>query len=401
MQDTFDSDYVYLDYAATAPLCEEALCSMKPYLVSGRKNILSGANANSLHTPGRIAFAAIEEARHSIARALGATRPDEIIFTSGATESDNAALFGLAHAAINQNRHFNKDDLVPHVITSQIEHNAVLEPARRLESLGFRVTYLSPDSQGFISPDSLAEVIDSDTVLVSVQMANSEIGSVQSVKELSDIAHKNGALFHTDAVQAFGKIPVNLNDLGVDAASFSAHKVGGPMGVGVLYLRARTPFDPFILGGGQENSRRSGTQNVCGIVGMAAAFEAAAENRQNETARLIRLRDLCYKRLAAFDAIKPTVNIKDGTLGFLPHIVHVLADGYESETLILQLDKLGIGISGGSACSAHSLEQSHVLKAIGITGDAAFGALRISFGRYTTEQDIDKFLSALCECLEL
>ncbi len=401
MKDILNSDYVYLDYAATAPLCREAACAMEPYLISGRENISVGANANSLHTPGRIAFKEIEEARRNIAALLGASRPDEIIFTSGATESDNAALIGLVRAEQSRRNRIGKQDFVPHVITSQIEHDAILKPSQRLEAQGCRLTYLRPDSQGFINPSILDEKIDNDTVLVSIQMANSEIGSVQSIKELADIAHKNGALFHTDAVQALGKMPVNLSDLDVDAASFSAHKVGGPKGVGVLYLRTRTPFEPILLGGGQENSRRSGTQNVCGIVGMKAAFEATIKNLSDEVRRLSALRNECYKHLGSMNLIRPTVKEKSDAKDFLPNIVHVLVDGFESETIILRLDKRGIGVSGGSACSSHSLGQSHVLKAIGITGDIALGALRVSMGRYTTEEDIKKFLSVLPECLEL
>ncbi|MEG0301990.1 cysteine desulfurase family protein [Gordonibacter sp.] len=381
--------YVYLDWAATAPLGAEAAEAMAPYLMPGLANLGVGGNANSLHAPGRAAFAAMEDARRSIMRDLGASRPDEIVFTSGATEADDAALFGIASAAASERRQRGSGTFVPHVITTAVEHDAVLAPAKRLEAQGFRVTRLAPDRQGFVDARSLAAAIDADTVLVSVQAANSEVGSIQPVAELAGIAHEAGALFHTDAVQLLGKAPLDLGRLGVDAASLSAHKVGGPKGVGLLYLKARTPFSPYMLGGGQEAGRRSGTQNVAGIAGFAAALHAAVVNQEGETARLRLLRDKLYARLSSMDGIEATVDVEEGSVDFLPNIVHVLVAGMESETLILRLDMKGFGVSGGSACSSHSLDPSHVLRALGIGNDRAQGALRISMGRYTTEADID------------
>ncbi len=393
-------DYVYLDWAATAPLCEEAARAMAPYLVPGMANLAAGGNANSLHSPGRAAFAALEDARRSIARDLGVARPDEIVFTSGATESDDAAVFGMAQAALAERRQRGMRDFVPYVITTDIEHDAVLAPAKRLESQGFRVTRLKPNRQGFITVDALEAALDADTVLVSVQAANSEVGSIQPIAALAAAAHEAGALFHTDAVQALGKAPLNLRELGVDAASFSAHKVCGPKGVGALYLKARTPFQAYMLGGGQESGRRSGTQNVCGIVGFAAACHAACSMQEQEAARLRVLRDKLYAALSAFDFLEATVAVAPGCEEFLPNIVHVLADGLESETLILRLDMKGFGVSGGSACSSHSLEPSHVLHALGIDDDRAHGALRISMGRYTEESDIDAFIDAVETCFD-
>ncbi|MDO4291297.1 MAG: cysteine desulfurase family protein [Eggerthellaceae bacterium] len=388
-------DYVYLDYAATAPLCEEAARAMEPYQVPGRANLVCGGNANSLHAPGRAAFEAMERARKQVACALGAARPDEVTFTSGATEADNAALVGIAQAAVDARRRAGKPSSAPHVIVSAIEHDAVLVPAKRLEAQGFRVTRLAPDAQGFVHADALAAALDGDTVLVSVQTANSEVGSIQPIAELARVAHDAGALMHTDAVQALGKVPIDVQELGVDAASFSAHKIGGPKGVGALYLRARTPFAPQMLGGGQEGGRRSSTQNVCGIAGFAAACVAAAERVEGERARLGALRDRLYAELARAGGIEPTVAVEAGSLDFLPNIVHVIAKDYESETLILRFDMLGFGVSGGSACSSHSLEPSHVLKAMGISGDRAYGALRVSMGRYTTAEDVEAFLAAV------
>ena len=393
-------NYVYLDYAATAPLIEEAAQAMAPYMQPGRANIAYGGNANSLHVPGRAAFAALEDARRRIARALGAQRPDELILTSGATEADNAALFGLANAAVAARRRAGAGDFTPHVVVSAIEHDAVLAPAKRLEQQGFRVTRVAPNRAGFITPEALAAVLDANTVLVSVMTANSELGSIQPVAELAKAAHAVGALFHTDATQALGKMPVDVRAWGCDAASFSAHKVGGPKGIGALYVKARTPFDAYLLGGGQEAGRRSGTQNVAGAAGFAAAVEAAQANQPAETQRLAALRDKLYAALAAAPGVHPTVDVAPGSTEYLPNIVHVLVDVLESETLILRFDMRGFGVSGGSACSSHSLEPSHVLRAVGIGDDAAHGALRISMGRYTTEADIDNFIAAVGPVLD-
>ena len=385
---------VYLDYAATAPLCEEAARAMEPFQVPGPENLAVNANANGLYGLGRAAFDLLEDARRRVARALGARRPDEIVFTSGATEADDAAIAGLVAAARDQRRLAGRGNRPVHVITSAIEHDAVLAPCRRLEAAGVRVTYLRPNRQGFIEARVLEEALTPDTVLVSVQAANSEVGSIQPIAELAALAHNAGALFHTDAVQALGKMPLNLEALAVDAASFSAHKIGGPKGVGALYLMARTPFAPFLLGGGQEGGRRSGTQNVAGIVGFAAACEAAVAGEEDESARLRALRDRLYGTLGALGGFQATVEVDPGSRDFLPNIVHVLADEWESETMVLRFDQLGFCVAGGSACSSHSLEPSHVLKAMGIGGDEVYNALRVSLGRYTTEADIDAFAQA-------
>lgn len=398
MPATVSPDYVYLDYAATAPLCEEALEAMKPYLTCGRDNLALNMNANSLHSPGRAAFEALEAARKSIARDIGASRPSEVIFTSGSTESDDTVLLGVAPAAAEARR-VASGSFTPHVIVSDIEHEAVLMPAKRLEQQGFCVTRLRPDSRGFITADALEEAIDADTVLVSIQAANSELGSVEPVRELAAIAHARGALFHVDATQALGKMPLDVREWDVDAASFSAHKVGGPKGIGALYVKARTPLSAFQLGGGQEAGRRSGTQNVMGAAGFAAACRAVCAMEPVESARLRELRDELYEKLSQVPGVRPTVDVPRGSVDFLPNIVHVIVSDLESETLILRLDMKGFGVSGGSACSSHSLEPSHVLRSIGVEGDDAYGALRISMGRYTTAEDIDRFLVAFDEAL--
>lgn len=394
------SDYAYLDYAATAPLCEEAELAMRPYVAAGRRNLAFGANANSLHSPGRAAFEELERARKTIAAALGARRPSEIVFTSGATEADNAALFGLAHGALDQRRRSGRPVASPVVITTAIEHDAVLAPAKRLEASGFTVVRLAPDAEGFISPQALEAALTPDVVLVSVQAANSEVGSIQPIAQLAKASHRAGALFHTDATQALGKIACNVEEWQCDAASFSAHKIGGPKGVGALYMRSRTPFSPVLLGGGQEQGLRSGTQNVCGIVGFAAACAAACSLQEQERDRLSALRDRAYRELCAFPGVRATVPVTPNSRRYLPNIVHVIVDGLESETMILRMDMRGVGVSGGSACSSHSLSASHVLKAMGISDDDAHCALRVSMGRYTEQRDIDALIEAMGACLD-
>ena len=396
---TVPEDYTYLDWAATAPLSEEALEAMRPYLVAGPANIALGLNANSLHAPGRAAFEAMELARRSISRDLGCSRPNEVVFTSGATEADNMALLGIARAVRDNRRKRDGLDARYRVITTEVEHEAVLEPARVLEREGFDVVRLKPDRDGFIEAGALEDALSDDTVLVSVQAANSEIGAIHPIADLAALAHARGALFHTDATQALGKMPLDLGALGVDAASFSAHKIGGPKGVGAFYLKARTPFQPQLLGGGQEDGRRSTTQNVCGIAGFAAACAAAVEGEGRESARQRALRDRLYAEAASIEAVRPTVSVPTGSTRHLPNIVHLLVDGFESETLVLRLDQRGFGVSGGSACSSHSLEPSRVLKAIGVSGDEIYGALRVSIGRYTSEGDISRFLEALAACV--
>lgn len=392
--------YTYLDYAATAPLCPEAAEAMAPYLVPGKANLALGGNANSLNSPGRAAFAAMEQARKQLAAAIGAARPQEVVFTSGATEADNAALFGLARAAREKLRLAGKGDVQPRVLVSAIEHDAVLAPARALAAEGFAVEYLPPNRRGFIGVETLQAALGPDVVLVSVQAANSEVGSVMEIAQLAEAAHEAGALFHTDAVQAFGKVAVDVGQMKVDAASFSAHKIGGPKGVGCLYLKARTPFAPFLLGGGQENGLRSSTQNVAAMAGFAAAAQVAQATQVAEEQRLRELRDFLYAQMAALQGVRATVEVAPGSGSYLPNIVHLLVGDLESQTMILRFDMLGFGVSGGSACSSQSLEPSHVLRAMGVSADDAQGALRISMGRFTTEEDVRRFVEAARKVLE-
>lgn len=392
-------NYVYLDYAASAPLCEETSSAISKYLFGGRDNILSGTNANSLSRPGRLAFKDMQDHRKRMSSILGC-RADELIFTSGATEADNAAICGISKGAFAKRERSMSGSFTPNIITTQIEHDAVLAPARELEREGFECRLLRPDRSGRISAEDLDAAIDDSTVLVSIQMANSEIGTIQDIRTLARIAHENGALFHTDATQALGKMHIDLGELGVDAASLSAHKIGGPKGIGALYLKARTPFIAQMLGGGQESGYRSGTQNIMGIAGFCAALEAVSANIDAEHDRLCVLRDKLYDAYSTTDGIRASVDISSDPAGFMPNIVSGIFEGLESETLILRFDSLGFAVSGGSACSSMSLDPSHVLTAIGIDPDDALCALRVSMGRYTTTEDIDAFIEAIPKVLD-
>lgn len=356
-------------------------------------------NANSLHAAGRDAFMALEKARASVMLSIGASRPDEIIFTSGATEADNAAIAGLAFAALDARKLKGRYPERPNVVISAIEHDAILQSARFLSRFGIEARTVGVNSQGRVDPDAFSAALDADTLAASIMTANNEVGSVQPIAELARIAHGQGVAFHSDAVQALGKIDVDVSDSLVDAASFSAHKVGGPKGVGVLYLKTRTPFVATMLGGGQERSLRSGTQNVAGAIGAAAAIEAAVARGEAEARRLMPLRDALYSRLGELRGVVPSVKVAPGSQDFLPNIVNVCVRGFESETLILQLDLKGICVSGGSACSSHSLDPSHVLSALNVPRSLAQGSLRISMGPTTTASDIDAFIEAFKEVI--
>lgn len=377
------TERVYFDHAATTPLDPRVLEAMMGPLTTGF------GNANSLYTEGREAARTLEEARATVARLIGAQSPSEVIFTSGGTESDNAAIQGIM------------DKVAPertgHVVTSAFEHHAVLDPVKRLGKQGYDVTVIKPRSDGFVHPDDLRAAMREDTNLVTIMAANNEIGTIQPIRELATVAHEFGALFHTDAVQILGKVPFDVDELGVDAASFSAHKIYGPKGFGALYLKRRTPFAPQILGGGQETRRRSGTQNVAGAVGFARALELMVEEMELEGARLAALRD----RIAAgvTSRLENTlVTVPEGPR--LPNIVPLLIKGVEGESMLLQLDNLGFAVSTGSACSSGSLEPSHVLLSIGVAQEIAHGSLRVSLGRASTEAQADAFVDALVPIVE-
>ena len=396
MTQTLSEARIYLDWAATTPLCDEAYQAMEPFLAPGLANTALGMNANSLHSEGRAAFSAMEQARSDIASCIGA-RSDEIYFTSGATESDNWALLGLVNAALHDAQAAGRAIEHPRIIISSIEHEAIEQAAKVLQAQGVAIDYAKPNAAGFITPQAVADLLSPDTVLVSVMTANNEIGAIQPIAAIAQLAHEAGCLMHTDAAQALCKTPFNVDDLGIDAASFSAHKICGPKGMGALYLRRGTSIRPFMVGGGQEHGLRSGTQNVVGMVGMAAAVKALCgqpEAFEHELARQRSLRDRLYAGLSAYEQVTPNVQCEPGATDYLPNIVSVCVDDLESESLILRFDMLGFAISGGSACSSGSLEPSHVLVQLGVPRDRALGVLRVSLGRYTQESDIEAFLEA-------
>ncbi len=391
------SQLVYLDWAATAPLSPAAADAMRPFLEPGVKGLEAGtSNANSLYEVGRTAFRALEESREAVARSLGA-RPDEIIFTSGATEADNAALFGMVDALMMRAEQEGDHECVPQVVVSAIEHDAVLKAAETLNHWGAEVTVVAADSSGHVTPEALKEALNGRALLVSIMALNNEIGSVMDIPALAKVAHDAGALFHVDATQAFGKVPISVREWGVDALSVSSHKIGGPKGVGALYLKARTPFTAQLVGGGQESGRRSGTQNVMGAVGFAAAAREVTQSLEENAQRLTELRDYLYDALTEHPNVSPAVKVERGSSRYSCHIVNVLVRGIESETLILQLDRRGFCVSGGSACSSHSLDPSHVLSAIGVSRDDALGSMRVSLGNSTTREEVEAFVRAFAE----
>ena len=376
---------VYLDYAATTPVDPRVVEAMLPYLTE------HFGNPNSLYGLGRDAYRALESARESFAAGIGAANPAEVVFTGAGTEGDNAAILGIARAA----RERGKGN---HIVVSAFEHHAVLEPAHHLEKEGFDVTLVKPREDGIVHPDDLHGLLRDSTVLVSVMHANNELGTVQPIKELAAAAHGVGAYFHTDAIQALGKVEWNAVDNGVDAASFSAHKLYGPKGVGALYLKRGTPFDVFMSGGGQESKKRSGTQNVAGAVAFATALDLMLAERETENPRLAALRDRVIDGVLQL----PHTSLNGARdVPRLPGTANLSINGVEGEAMLLRLDNLGIAVSTGSACSSGSLEPSHVLLAIGLKPEIAHGSLRVTVGRFTTDDDVDYLLEKLPPIVEL
>jgi cysteine desulfurase len=368
--------FVYLDNAATTRPAEEVADAMAPYLRDRY------GNPSALYSIGRDSKNTIEEARQSVAELIGAA-PEEVTFTSGGSESDNTALVGtmIANEA--------KGD---HVITTAIEHHAVLETAQWLEKKGKKLTVVPVDSLGVVDPEDIRKAITPGTVVVSVMHANNEVGTVQRLADISKICREAGVTFHTDAVQTVGNIKVDVNELGVDLLSLSGHKLYGPKGVGAIYIRKGTKVEKFIHGGEQERGRRAGTENICGIVGLGAAARLAMRELREKAERLTRLRDRLIEGIQAnIDAVTldghPTLR--------LPNNAHILIKYIEGEAICLQLDTLGICASTGSACSSEALEPSHVLLAMGIQPLDAHGSVRFSLGRDTTEEDIDYVIEKL------
>ena len=377
--------YTYLDYAASAPLRPEARDAWLAY----HEKPGSEANPNSLHSLGREAARELEVARRTIATSIGCGfRPGEVVITSGGTESNNLAVLGMAEGARRKSSNKRK-----RVILSAIEHDSVLDVATLLRSRGFEVELVSPDRSGVILPSELERVMGENCALVSVMAANNETGVIQPTAKLVEVAHAGGAVIHVDAVQAFGRIP--LEAAKADAVSVAAHKIGGPLGVGALAIRTRCPFEAQSLGGGQEGGKRPGTQDVAGAVAFAAACRVVMRDLTTVRPKVAAMANKAYSRLCAEGTgILPTTQARvDDTR--MPGMISVMVPGMESETLILKLDDLGFEVSAGSACSSDSLDPSHVLSAMGVPRDQALGALRISFDERVSEEDLDAFCDAL------
>jgi cysteine desulfurase len=371
----------YLDYAATTPCDPQVLKAMEPYFFE------KFGNASSLHAFGQEAKNAIEYSREKLALFIGA-KPDEIVFTSGGTESNNFAIKGIAYALEKKGNH---------IITSGVEHHAITEPCKFLEKRGFNITYVGVDKYGLVSPESLKKAITDKTILISVMHANNEIGTIQPIAEIGKIAKEKGIYFHTDAVQTIGHIPVNVNDLNVDSLSLSAHKFYGPKGVGALYIRKGTRIETFLHGGDQEKGRRASTHNTPGIVGLGRAIELCEDKMGEDAKYQINLRD---KLIKAIPEKISQVILNGHPTKRLPNNVNFSIRYIEGESILLNLDMLGIAASTGSACTSSSLEPSYVLLAIGLSHEIAHGSLRITLGRWTKEDDINYLLECLPKIVE-
>lgn len=368
---------IYLDYAATTPVDPRVLEVMKPYFGE------DFGNASSLYSMGQQARLAMENSRKRIAKIIN-SEPEEIVFTSGGTESDNLALVGVAMANKKKGNH---------IITSKIEHKAVMETCEFLEKQGFQITYLDVDKYGIIDLEQLKKSIKKETILVSVMHANNEIGTLEPIEEVGKICREKDIYFHTDAVQSFCKIPIDVKKMKIDMLSASSHKIYGPKGVGLLYVRTGVKIEPLLHGGGHESGRRSGTENVAGIVGFAKACEIANKEMTKEAKRLSRMRNKLVKGLLKV----PNSYINGHPEKRLPGNTNLRFDFIEGEALILKLDMVGIEASTGSACSSKDLKASHVLISIGLSPKQAHGSLRITMGRYTKEKDIDYVLKNVPE----
>ena len=365
---------IYADHAATTQLAPEAFEAMKPFLMNEYGNI------SQLYSFAREPKKALKEAREIIASCIGAL-PEELFFTSGGTESDNWAIKGCALSG-------GREDVI---ITSSIEHHAILRSCAAVERIGYPVAYLPVDHSGTVLPAKLSEYITDRTRLVSIMLANNEIGTIQPIEELSEIAHQHGAIFHTDATQAVGHIPVNVNKQGIDMLSASAHKFNGPKGIGFLYIRKGIKISPLLDGGSQEQGLRAGTENVPSIVGMAVALKLSCEAMRERAEHLHKLEWLLLQKL--------TENKLDfrynGGKNHLPGLLSLSFKGADGEALLHRLDLMGISVSTGSACNSKSTELSHVLRAIDVPEEYAFGTIRVSFGYENTEDDVERIAAAL------
>ncbi|MGL4912987.1 MAG: cysteine desulfurase NifS [Romboutsia sp.] len=373
---------LYMDYSATTPVKKEVLDAMMPYLTD------YFGNASSFHTFGREAKSALDKAREQVASLVNA-KPNEIYFTAGGTESDNWALEGVAFA------HKDKGN---HIITSKIEHHGILHTCEYLEKHhGFEITYLDVDGDGKIKLEDLEAAIKDNTILISIMFANNEIGTIQPIDEIAKIAKKHKVLFHTDAVQASGNVPVDVKALDVDLMSMSSHKIYGPKGIGALYIKTGTKLHTFVHGGAQERRRRAGTENIPSIVGYGKAAQMAKSNMENHVQTLTNLRAKLIKEI--LEKI-PYTRVNGSMEDRLPGNVNFSFEFIEGEGILLMLDMLGIAASSGSACTSGSLDPSHVLMAIGLPHEIAHGSLRLTIGDFTTEDDIDYIIEKLPPVIE-
>lgn len=376
--------FVYADNAATTPMSESVFEAMKPFLTEFY------GNPSSLYRIGREARRAVTEARIKVARALNAKDPSEIIFTGGGSQADNLAIRGYVKGRSARGK--------KHIITSKIEHHAVLYTCEALEKEGYPVTYLDVDAQGHVDLEQLKSVITDQTALVTIMAANNEIGTIQNLKAISEIAHAHGAVFHTDAVQAVGHMPLDVQEMGIDMLSLSAHKFRGPKGIGALYVRKGIALEPLVYGGGQERGLASGTENVAGMVGLGQAIEdATGEHLAEKMGYVKKLTDRLVRGI--MDAI-PYTHYTGDPVNRLPGTASFVFEAIEGEGLILRLDLAGICGSTGSACSTGSLDPSHVLMAIGLPHEIAHGSLRLTLGEQNTEEDVDYLIENVTKVVE-
>jgi cysteine desulfurase len=372
---------IYFDHAATTPVRPEVVEAMLPYYRE------RWGNPSSIHSSGQQAAEGMSNAREQLASLLGAT-PDEVVFTGSGTEADNQALIGISIARQQKGRH---------IITSKIEHHAILHTAQFLEKQGAQVSYLPVDSHGLVDPDDVRRAITDETILVSIMHANNEIGTIQPVAEIGAICREKGVLFHTDAVQTVGHVPIDVKGMNIDLLSLSAHKLYGPKGVGAIYVRKGVRIAPLIHGGGHERGRRSSTENVAGIVGLGESARLAQEEMEWESKHNSELRD---RLIEGVMAKVPDSLLTGHPTQRLPNNASFCARYVEGESMLLNLDFEGICASSGSACTSGSLEASHVLLAIGLPHDVAHGSLRLSVGRWNTVEEVDRFLEVFPPIVE-
>lgn len=377
---TVENRTIYMDNSATTPVRKEVVEEMLPYLTE------NFGNPSSIYDPGKVSKHAIEKARKKVADVIGAEE-NEIYFTSGGTESDNWAVKGIAFA----NRHKGK-----HIVTSSIEHHAILHACSWLEGQGFEVTYLPVDRYGMVSPEELENAIRDDTILITVMLANNEIGTIQPVEEIGKIAREKKIYFHTDAVQAIGHVPIDVKKMNLDLLSLSGHKFGGPKGCGALYIRKGTKIEALLHGGAQERKRRAGTENVPSITGLGKAIELATGEIEETNKTLLEMRERLVEGLLKI----PKTHLNGHPTQRLANNVNVTFEYIEGESLLLLLNAKGIFASTGSACNSTSLEPSHVLTACGVPHEIVHGSLRLSLGRMNTHEDVDRVLEVLPEIVQ-